>query len=637
MRSPAVGPPQDDSSVALGQREGPEDGAPGSPRATGSRRQRWRALAHPELLILAGLAVLAAVPRLTNLLALDPFVDEVAWVHWALRQFDPLAPSTWALPLVRDGRPPLHFWLIVLVGAFVDNGFLAGRLAAALPGIGATLALYGLGRVLAGRLTGAVAAILWAVSPFSVVFARVAADDSALAFGAILAALGGALLAHRPTTRHALLVGGAVGLATLAKTLGALTALAPVLAVGLLTPPRTWRRYARPLVLAGATTLVLLLPLLVFLPQMLAQLALHAAGSSAGAGAGASPLGALASRDLLVRNWELVRFWAPHYFGLPFLWIAGLGLLLALGLRRRGMLYVALLGGLWTLVLLDRGASLFGRYLLFASFPLYLLAGYAVATLAGLVRRAATASAGREMAAFGPSGRGVATLSPPGGATSSAGGLGLLGSHPNDQAGAGTVSGYAALMAAVLGRVAAATMVLAGIGVALWPIVPFTVAVVRDPANAPLPQTERFRYVEQWYAIYGLGVVADYLRAAGREHPVTVVVPQTSREERVLIPHEALRLYLRAAPEVRFVDTESLYRARELRELRRLTRDGPTYLLANSSYTDAPGTPNDVPEYTRRLESSLARDVPDAREVLRIPRPGAPNGLVLYRLDRSGG
>ena len=596
------------------------------PSGGAGRRAWWRELAGPEVLILAGLALLATVPRVVNLLALDPFIDEVAWAHWALRQFDPFVPSTWVQPLVRDGRPPLHFWLILLVSPFVDNGFLAGRLAAALTGVGATLALYGLGRVLAGRLTGVVAAVLWAVSPFSVVFARVSADDSALAFGAILAALGGALLACRPTTRHALLVGLAVGLATLAKTLGALTALAPVLAILLLAPPRSWGRYVRPLLVAGAATLVLLVPLLLFLPQMLAQLALHTAGGAGGSGSGASPLAALARHDLLVRNWDLVVFWAPQYFGLPFLGLAGVGLILALAIRQRGVLYATLLGGLWALVLLDRGASMFSRYLLFASFPLYLLSGYALATVAGLVGRAVAMSAGRDMAAFGSAGREMAALD--------ASERDVV-AGPADAGRAGTVAGYAAGVAAVIGRVATATFVLGGVGVALWPIAPFTLAVVRDPANAPLPQTEQFRYVEQWYAVYGLGEVARYLRDAGRERPVTVLVPETSREERVLIPHEALRMYLRNAPEVRFVEAESLYRARELRELRRLTRDGPTYLLVNGSYTDAPGTPNDVPEYTRRLESGLAREVPDAREVLRIPRPSAPNWLVLYRLERQ--
>jgi hypothetical protein len=46
--------------------------------------------------------------------------------------------------------------------------------------------------------------------------------------------------------------------------------------------------------------------------------------------------------------------------------------------------------------------------------------------------------------------------------------------------------------------------------------------------------------------------------------------------------------------------------------------------------------PNDVPAYTHQLERRLAQDLPEAREVLRIPRPTAPNWLSLYRLDGGG-
>jgi hypothetical protein len=78
----------------------------------------------------------------------------------------------------------------------------------------------------------------------------------------------------------------------------------------------------------------------------------------------------------------------------------------------------------------------------------------------------------------------------------------------------------------------------------------------------------------------------------------------------------------------------ALWRAQDLRDVRRAARDSPTYLLVNGSYTDGSGMPNEVPAFTRQLERRLAQDVPEAREVLRIPRPSAPNWLSLYRLDR---
>ena len=127
--------------------------------------------------------------------------------------------------------------------------------------------------------------------------------------------------------------------------------------------------------------------------------------------------------------------------------------------------------------------------------------------------------------------------------------------------------------------------------------------------------------------------MVDELRARSRERPLTVLVPPASRESRVMIPYAALRMYLRRIPGIRVVEAPSLWRAQDLREIRRLARDGPTYLVVNGSYTPGSGMPNDVPAYTRQLERRLAQDVPEAHEVLRIPRPTAPNWLSLYRLD----
>ena len=88
-----------------------------------------------------------------------------------------------------------------------------------------------------------------------------------------------------------------------------------------------------------------------------------------------------------------------------------------------------------------------------------------------------------------------------------------------------------------------------------------------------------------------------------------------------------------AATQYPVLEVPSLWRAQDLRDVHRIARDGPTYLVVNGSFTDGPGIANDVPAYTRQLERRLAQDVPEAREVLRIPRPIAPNWLSLYRLD----
>ena len=55
---------------------------------------------------------------------------------------------------------------------------------------------------------------------------------------------------------------------------------------------------------------------------------------------------------------------------------------------------------------------------------------------------------------------------------------------------------------------------------------------------------------------------------------MTVLVPPASRESRVLVPYAVLRMYLRREPNVRVVEVPALWRAQDLRDVRRIARDG---------------------------------------------------------------
>jgi 4-amino-4-deoxy-L-arabinose transferase-like glycosyltransferase len=558
-----------------------------SPMPAITTRERWekvrcsasRHVTRVDLAILASLAVLAALPRLTNILGLDPFVDEASWVDWTAHQFDPLVPRSWFAPLLTDGRPPLHFWLSLPVAAVVDNGFVAVRMTAALEGVASTLVLYGLGRELThSRTAGAVAAILWALTPFSVFFARVAADDALLALTAMLAMWSSVRLARDPTRANAIFCGLSLGLGVLAKTTGLLFVVAPPLAILLLGRPRQWHIYLKPLLVAAAIGVVSILPLLVWFQPVVDQVLVKTPASAANA----------PGSSLLMRNTEEAIGWLDQLIGRGLPALAALGLVIALIRRQRPLLMVALLGAFWAFAILYRTAPMFSRYLLFTTVPAYLLAGYAVEQVASGLGRI----------------------------------LGRLGS--------GGKPAPAWAQAAI-----SATAILVGLGVALGPRVELLRDVVFDPVHAALPESEHFRYVEQWYAMYGLGQIADELRRRGQEKPVTVLVPTASREDRVLVPHSALRSYLRRDPAIQFLEVPALYRAQDLREIRRVAQNRPTFLVVDGTYLDQPGTSSDAPAYTRRIEERLERDVPNAKEILRVPRPSAPNWLSLYRLDRG--
>ena len=535
------------------------------------------------------LALLAAVPRLFNLLALDPFIDEVGWLDWALRQFNPGDPSSWWLPTAAEGRPPLYFWLLLPTRELPGNAFIGGRVVAALCGVASTVALYALGRSVLGSRVGLVAGVLWALGPFDVFFSRMASsDDALLALCAILAALGGALMVRRPGLGSGAFCGVGVGLAIMSKTLGLLTVPTPLLALLTLAGPGALPRLLRPALAGVIAALVILAPLVPWLPQITGKAAQHTdLGPSGIAPQGAASqlwAGGLFHGDLFRVNVQWTLQVLPPYIGWVTLGLAGLGIALGALRRERAVLYLALVWAIPFLLTLNYTTTFFTRYLLFSSFPLYVLAASAIVWLAG--------------AAVG----GIARL--PGGG-----------------------GGRPAVGSALLG---------VGVVLGLGPVLPLTLGILTAPRQAPLPRLDHFQYVEQWYAVDGLGRVAQLLRDEARSGPVTVLVPRptyTSREI-MLLPNEALRLYLRGEQSVRFSESGGPWDTESICDIHTWTRsDSPTFFVING--TQGRTRPAEIRDRTREIEAALARELPEARVVLHIPRLSNTNWLDVYRLDKS--
>jgi 4-amino-4-deoxy-L-arabinose transferase-like glycosyltransferase len=543
-----------------------------------------------ELLVLLALAVLAAVPRLCNLLALDPFVDEVIRVRRAVDLFDPGDPSTYWLPLAQDGRPPLAFWLTLLTTRLVDNGFIAGRLVAAVPDIGSALGLYVLGRLLISPQVGILGGIFWAVSPFNVFLARTATDDSLLTCCAILVAISGVVLVRRPGLGSGVCCGLAVGLAILTKTLGLLAATTPAFAILTLAAPRQYRRLLWPVLVATLAAALVLVPLVPWLPRLAAKAATHAdfgaAGVASAAGGGGTVftwLERLINRELFLQNLDAVRRWVPQYTGLPFVALGALGCMLAGVGRQRGLRYLVLIVLFGVILTLAHTKTLYSRYFLVSSFPLYLLAAAALVWLTTTVARVMS-----------------------------------------------TVVGYRALGSAVR-----PALLAGGLAFTVAPMVVFTVPLISVPERAPFPFLERRDYLDAWSALYGLARVARFLEDEAHAGPVTVLVAAPAKRSRMhhTLLKDALRMYLRGHPAVDFVPVRALAKAKRLCELRGwLDSPMPTFLAINGTYTPQPSPA--VASYTRKVEVALARDLPEARVVVHIPRPSGHSWLTVYRVDQ---
>jgi hypothetical protein len=612
-------------------RHEPMTGArPGRARQLGLTRDRWL-----ESLLTLGLVLLSALLQLYNPLALDPFIDDVGWIYWTVTLFNSpdaarfcgslypcpdlsigwlgldLRPlSRYWLPAALEGRPPLFFWLTVATQDLAENAFVARRLASSLPTIGSVALLYLLGRLLVSRSVGAVAALLWTVSPFAVLIGRHGLDDTLLAFCTLLAAIGSLLLVRRPRRSTAVGCGLAIGLAIMSKTTGVLTLAFPLAAAVVYARPRQYRTLVGPGLLALLTVVVTASTMVPWLGRMHEITASNwtnvspaddpAAGSAPAASTIVPLLAALIRPDDLRTNARAWIEYARSYFGLPVIGLIVVGLLTGLFEHRRAVLYTLLLWLILTLPLLDFARLLYSRYTFSAAPFCYLLAAIGLVGLVDLVAWLVGKARGGALRAARPAARPVA--------------------RP-----VGTSAAGRAMAAAVLA------------GLALLPGIPFAVLLVTEPDEAPLPALDRYQYVEQWFALYGLRDVAERVRAEAARQPVTVLVPRREYAPRSLLPHEALRMYLRGESSVRFVEDSALSDPRSFCQLRRWERSrSPVFLLVNGTRESGPAElRGEAALATKRTEVALARDLPGARLDLRIPRPTAPHWLSLYRIDRA--
>ena len=135
------------------------------------------------------------------------------------------AQGRWLSPQL-DGRaffdkPPLVLWLIASAQALLGDSELAARLPIALLGVFGIAATYLLGRRLAGRGAGLLAAAILASSPQWLRFSRQAMLDVPLATALAFSFLGA-------LTANWVLLGGALGAALMIKGPAALLALPPL-------------------------------------------------------------------------------------------------------------------------------------------------------------------------------------------------------------------------------------------------------------------------------------------------------------------------------------------------------------------------------------------------------------------------
>jgi hypothetical protein len=194
--------------------------------------------------ILAGLGVLvfASFLRLFHLTIIPVFADEAIYIRWS--QIMNSEPTLRFLPL-SDGKQPLFMWILMFYVKRLADPLFAGRLLSGISGIGSMIGLFFLTYyIFKSKLAAITASVLWAISPLSLFFDRMALVDSMLTCFGIWTLFLSLIMANTLRLDMAMILGFVLGLAGLTKSPALFFAALIPVAVILLKRPKDLFKYA---------------------------------------------------------------------------------------------------------------------------------------------------------------------------------------------------------------------------------------------------------------------------------------------------------------------------------------------------------------------------------------------------------
>ena len=176
-------------------------------------------LRNRKLILISGLLfILYFATRLYNILDLQMFTDEAIYTRWSqIARFD----ANWRFISLTDGKQPSFVWINMVIMRLVDDPLLAGRLVSVGAGFVGMVGMFFLGReILKNSSAGLIAASLYLVYPFTLVYDRMALYESLVAASIIWGILFHVLLIRRRRLDMALVLGMIIGFAVLTKSSG---------------------------------------------------------------------------------------------------------------------------------------------------------------------------------------------------------------------------------------------------------------------------------------------------------------------------------------------------------------------------------------------------------------------------------
>lgn len=409
-----------------------------------------------QLLLGSLLLMLYASTRLLFLTKLPIFTDEAIYIRWS--QIALQDPAHRFISL-EDGKQPLFIWLMLPSLKFIADPLLAGRVVSVVAGLATLVGLMALGWRLFGQRIGWLTGFLYAITPFFLLYDRLALYDSLTAATMAWSLLFAVLLAQTLRLDAALLLGMAAGAGLLTKSSAqfALILLPVTLLVGKGGKKSHLARLLRWLGLAAvAAGLALLFQLLIKLSPLQHMVGLKNQTFIVSFGEFfADPFSRLPG------NLRGLTEWLVSYLTVP---LVALGIVGIASNRRQWRKVTLLL--LWALVPLGAlavfGRVLYPRFLLFMAVPLVPLIALGAETTHRLMS-----------------------------------------------------IGLRKIKLPLAVRAGLVTLIL------IYPIY-FSTQIIFNPLNAPLPLVDRNQLLDDWPSGYGITEVVEFIKQEGKRGPLFV-------------------------------------------------------------------------------------------------------------------
>lgn len=168
-----------------------------------------------EVLLLVIISLITFATRITNLLNVPIFTDEAIYIRWAqIGLHDPVHRYI----SLTDGKQPLLTWLMYPALSIFSDPLFAGRFVSVVASVFTVIGIYFVCRKLFGRKAAFFSALIYIISPFPLIYDRLALMDSLLACFGIWSLYFTILLVTDLRLDHALLLGITVGLGILTKS-----------------------------------------------------------------------------------------------------------------------------------------------------------------------------------------------------------------------------------------------------------------------------------------------------------------------------------------------------------------------------------------------------------------------------------